>query len=99
MSRDIHDRLTSLVDNHFGTYPTMPVEALLDILEKELPARIAQTREDALLEAVQECEREQRACELLAKRFPKNQVHATGVLIANVCRRRVRALLGEDDES
>lgn len=93
---DVHSRLTYLVDAVFGTRETMPTEALLDILEKELPALVTQTREDALLEAVEQCESERRACETLTKRFPKNSVHATGVLIADVCARRVRSLLGED---
>lgn len=96
---DVHSRLTDIVDRHFGTRSTMPIEALLDVLEKELGPRLAQTREDALLEAVEQCESEQRACERLAARFPKNPVHATGVLIANVCARRVRALLGEDADT
>ena len=95
---DVHSRLTYLVDAYFGTRETMPTEALLDILEKELPSRLVQSREDALIEAAEQCESEQRACEKLAKRFPKNPVHATGVLIANVCARRVRTLLGEDTE-
>lgn len=94
--RDLHDRLTSIVDRHFGTRSTMPIDALVDVIERELPALVAQTREDALIEAAEQCESERRACERLTKRFPKNAVHATGLLIADVCARRVRALLGED---
>jgi len=96
---DVHSRLTYLVDECFGTRPTMPVEALLDVLERELPALLEKTREDALRDAVEQCESERRACERLVERFPKNAVHATGVLIADVCARRVRHLLGEDDEA
>lgn len=93
----VHHRLTELVDRHFGTRPTKPVEELLDVLEDELAGLAPQAREDALLEAVEQCESEKRACAKLAERFPKNAVHATGVLIADVCARRVRTLLGEDD--
>lgn len=92
---DVHSRLTEIVDRHLGTRPTTTIEKLLEALEKELPALVTQTREDALLEAVEQCESERRACESLTKRFPKNSVHATGVLIADVCARRVRSLLGE----
>lgn len=95
---DVHSRLTYLIDNHFGTRETMPLEALVDVLEKELPALVTQIREDSLLEAVEQCESERRACERLLERFPKNAVHATGVLIANVCARRVRSLLGDEEE-
>ena len=96
---DVHARLTDLVDRHFGARPTMPIDALVDVLERELPVLITQTREYALREAVEECESERRACERLIARLPKNAVHATGVLIADVCARRVRALLGEDEEN
>ena len=97
---DIHSRLTDLVDAYFGTRSTMQVESLLDVLEKELPALVTQTREDALIEAAEQCESKRRACEKLVERFPKNAVHATGVLIADVCARRVRSLLGEvEDET
>lgn len=44
---------------------------------------------DGVCDAVKQCESERRACERLVERFPKNQVHATGVLIADVCARRV----------
>lgn len=94
---DLHYRLANIVDYVLGPRPTMPLEELVVTLEKELPALITQIREDALTEAVEQCESERRACEVLCARFPKNPVHATGVLIANVCARRVRSLLGEDN--
>ena len=93
----VYARLTEVVDHHFGPRSTMPLEALVDVLEKELGPLVTQIREDALIEAVEQCESERRACEVLCRRFPKNNVHATGVLIANVCARRVRSLLGEDN--
>jgi hypothetical protein len=34
---DVHARLTYLVDENFGTRPTMPTEELLTILEEEVP--------------------------------------------------------------
>lgn len=83
---DVHTRLTYLVDLHFGTRSTMHIEDLVSVLEKELPALATQAREDALVQAMEECESERRACEKLCERFPKNAVHATGVL-----RRRVPA--------
>lgn len=98
MPADIHSRLTEIVDRHLGTRSTMPIEALLDVLEKELGPRLVQEREDALLEAVEQCESERRACEKLAHAFPKSPIHATGVQIADVCTRRVRGLLGEETE-
>lgn len=44
MARDIHDRLTTIVDEHFGTRSTMPVDALLDAIERELPALVDDVR-------------------------------------------------------
>ena len=98
MSADVHSRLTDIVDIHLGPRPTMPVEKLLDVLEKELGPRLSQARVDALIEAVEQCESERRACEKLARAFPKSPIHATGVQIADVCARRVRGLLGEEAE-
>lgn len=95
---ELHTRLTEIVDRNLGTRSTMPIERLVDVLEKELPPLLVQIREDALVEAAEQCESERRACEKLTARFPKNSVHATGVLIADVCARRVRTLLGEDGE-
>ena len=36
---DIHDRLQTIIDEHFGPHPTTPVDGLLDILERELNAQ------------------------------------------------------------
>lgn len=95
----VHARLQDLVDTNFGVRPTKSTEQLLDILEKELPAMAAQIREDTLMDAIAQCESEKRACEKLVERFPKNAVHATGVLIADVCRRRILSLVGDDADS
>ncbi len=93
--KDAHSRLTELVDIHLGTRSTMSLEGLVGVLERELPELIAKLRTDAICEAAEQCESEQRACEKLARAFPKSPIHATGVTIANVCARRVRGLLGQ----
>lgn len=108
--RDVHGRLTDLVDETFGYRPTMGIEALLDVLEKELPSLKAKAEAEpgtdydqayaagfaeAIALAVEQCEGEKAACERHHRAMPRATSHKIGIQIASVCAHRVRGLVSK----